>query len=233
VRWLKERIYRRVARVVFQTKWAQSCFSSQVQANSVVISNPVDTDVVPVDSSLPVIVTAGRLEPQKNHRLLLHAFAAMNQVRPGYHLQIFGEGPLRDELRLCAHGLGLDDVVELPGTVSEIHERMAAARMFVLSSDYEGLSNALLEAMQIGVASVSTACAGSSEVVVDHINGLLVPVGDATALSEAMLSLANDEELRRRLAVAARETGKGFRPLRIFAQWDDIVDPEVARRTVN
>lgn len=137
----------------------------------------------------PVIATAGRLVPVKDHRTLLRAFAALRATRP-VRLVIFGEGPLEAELRAYAVETGFGRHVLFAGYVDDPAACYAAADLFVLSSTSEGFGNVLVEAMAAGVPVVSTdAPHGPREILGDGRFGALVPVGDATALAGAMADM--------------------------------------------
>ncbi|MEL6217267.1 MAG: glycosyltransferase [Pseudomonadota bacterium] len=136
----------------------------------------------------PVVVTAGRLEPQKDHAHLLEAFAKVAAVRPA-RLVIFGEGALRGELEAQVQALGLADRVALPGFTERPHAAFARADLFVLSSAWEGLPNVLIEAMACGCPVMSTDCpSGPAEILEGGALAPLVPVGDVPAMAEAMLA---------------------------------------------
>ena len=134
----------------------------------------------------PLIVTAGRLVPVKDHRTLIAAFARLRATRPA-RLAIFGEGPLEPGLRAQIDRLGLTGDVLLPGYVNDPAAIYAAADLFVLSSTSEGFGNVLIEAMASGVPVVSTdAPHGPRDILANGQYGRLVPVGDEDALAEAM-----------------------------------------------
>jgi glycosyltransferase involved in cell wall biosynthesis len=164
----------------------------------VVINNPLPTQLAPSGASYswqadvegmgegPVIATAGRLVPVKDHRTLIAAFALLRTKRPA-RLVIFGEGPLDVDLRAQAAALGVSQSVLLPGYVNDPQACYRAADLFVLSSTSEGFGNVLIEAMAEGVPVVSTdAPHGPREILADGRFGLLTPVGDAEALAAAM-----------------------------------------------
>ena len=134
----------------------------------------------------PVIVTAGRLTPVKDHKTLLRAFAQLHSSRPA-RLVIFGEGPLKSELEAEASRLGIAGSTLFPGYVNDPAAVYAVADLFALTSVSEGFGNVLIEAMASGVPVVSTDAAhGPREILNDGALGPLVPVGDATALAAAM-----------------------------------------------
>ncbi len=139
-------------------------------------------------AAVPCLVAVGRLTRQKNHALLIDAVAELRTRRP-LRLEILGDGPLRLDLETRIARLGLEDTVALRGHVRDVPERLAAADLFVLSSDYEGLPLALLEAMAAGCPVVATDCPhGPAEVLENGRWGRLVPVGQTDALAAAILS---------------------------------------------
>jgi len=148
------------------------------------------------------IISAGTLKPQKNHALLLRAFARMQDR--DVQLMILGEGPLRPDLERLVADLGIGDRVAMPGFRVDPWPYLASAEMFALSSDYEGYPLALAEAMHAGLRIVSTDCvSGPSEMLDGGHFGKLVPVSDERALAEAMgeaLRLPHSPELVRERA---------------------------------
>jgi len=116
--------------------------------------------------------------------------------------------------------------VLLPGLSSDVAKDIRGAKLFVLSSDFEGMPNALLEAMALGLCCISTdcPCGGPRAVIEDGVNGCLIPVGDEEALRKAMQGLLADDEKRRSVAANARESAKKFSPDEIFSQWKNYVE---------
>lgn len=136
---------------------------------------------------LPRLVTAGTLKEQKNHRLLLAAFASLLRRRDA-QLAIVGDGPLRGELEALAKTLGVDHRVHFTGFTANPWPYYQSADVFVLSSDYEGYPLVLIEALRTGLQIVSTDCeSGPAEILDGGRYGRLVPTGDADALAKATL----------------------------------------------
>jgi glycosyltransferase involved in cell wall biosynthesis len=135
----------------------------------------------------PLILGCGRLNSLKAFDVLIRAFAMVQAERPA-RLMILGEGPQRAALEELVGELGLTGKVTLPGFFANPFPAFARARVFVLSSRYEGLPNVLLQAMAFGANVVSTDCkSGPSDIIQSKAQGLLVPVGDVQAMSQAML----------------------------------------------
>ena len=220
---VSEFLYRKADLTVFQTEYARDLFSERVRRNSCVLMNPIETDcgVSPVRRKR--VATVGRLAPPKNHALLIRAFAMFYINHPEYSLWIYGGGALETELKTLADRLGIGSAVFFPGWSKEPHREIADAEMFVMSSDYEGLPNALLEAMMMGHACVSTACPGVAAVITDGVDGLLVPCGDAAALASAMTRLAEDDVLRAGLGMAALHTAESFSVKRVVPLWEQAL----------
>jgi len=197
--------YAKAEKIVLQTEEVRKCFPAWLQKKMVVIPNPIGDNVLPrfEGERNRHIVSVARLQPQKNHKLLIDAFYEFQKTKPDYKLLVFGVGPLEEKLKLQAEELGIEDKVIFKGFSSDVMKQIWDSKMFVLSSDYEGISNAMIEALAIGVPVISTDCpvGGSRMYIRNEENGLLVPVGDRKALAEAMLRIAEDSELAERISV--------------------------------
>lgn len=221
-KWVR-RCYRRADWVVFQSRAVQSMFDEGIRRKSCVIANPVEVGRVANPERAKKIVTAGRFVPQKNHALLLHAFALFKEDHPEYSLHLYGEGSLQGDLEELACELGVESSVHFEGFCDDVHERMADAQMFVLPSSFEGMPNALVEAMLMGIASITTDCAVTSELVTDGWDALVVPRDDAQALARAMRTLAEDDDLRLSLETHAMARAADFSTQNIVRQWERIL----------
>ena len=226
--WIRRLTLPRIDGFVFQSKGAQRYFSKSVQLRSVVIPNPVfvrTEDFQEVKERKKKIVTVGRLHPQKNQKLLIEAFSLIADQIPEYTLEIYGDGELKGELQRQIMELQLGSRVFLKGTCKKIHELIYDASLFVLSSDYEGIPNTLLEAMALGIPCVSTDCrpGGARELITDGEDGIIVPVGDKTALANAINWSLNHKEDITKKAKKAIEHMKYFRADTIYSKWENFL----------
>lgn len=212
---------------VFQTPEEKAWFPERLQKKSRIICNQVSETFFDVHHTgeRKNIVSVGRLNPQKNQAVMINAFSRIAD-RTDENLLIYGEGEMRESLQRQIDGLGLGERVKLMGQSGNIAEDIKGAKLFVMSSDYEGLPNALLEAMALGLPCISTDCAGGGPAMVidSGVNGILYPIGDEAALAENMLRLLENEEAAAKLGQNARETAEKFRPEPIFAEWCGYVE---------
>jgi glycosyltransferase involved in cell wall biosynthesis len=151
-----------------------------------------------------LVLSAGRMTYQKAHEHLLQAFSHALRRFPNTALLIAGDGPLHSDLERQAAGLGITDRVMMPGIRKDLPDLMLAADLFALSSRWEGLPMALLEAMGAGLAAVSTQVEGVEEVIKEGETGLLVPVGDSQALGDALVRLMDNAAERESIGAAGR-----------------------------
>lgn len=150
------------------------------------------------------LIAVGRLATIKNHALLLRAFALLVRRYPQCRLVIVGDGPLRLPLDQSIRELGIGHAASILGFRSDIDELLGQADIFVLSSHYEGISIALLEAMRAGLPVIATRVGGNPETVRDRETGLLVAADDESALLEAMLELVRMPDLQQKYGRAGR-----------------------------
>lgn len=227
VRKVRDFLYRFATGVVVQTQKNKAYFSRGVQKKSRVIYNPIDLkDYAGIALKIEKekkIVTAGRLMPQKNQKMMIRAFASVHAKHPDYKLVIYGEGPSREELEQLVKELNLTEHVLLPGNVSDIHDHIKNAEIFVLSSDYEGMPNALIEAMCLGLPSISTKVSGATDLIADHENGLLTELDCQEQLETAMLELIEEKVLAEKLAANAAKLNEELEVSKIMQQWTDFI----------
>lgn len=181
--------------------------------------------VAPSDGTGRTIVAAGRLASEKQYHVLLDAFAKVVAVRPDWVLRIYGSGDQRDRLRNRIDKLGLYNQIHLMGAHSPIEPEWAKGAIAASTSRHESFGMTIVEAMRCGVPMVSTDCDyGPREIIQDGVDGLLVPVGDVKAISEALLRLIDDEDLRRTMGAAAVRNARRFDPGVVTKQYEALFD---------
>lgn len=218
---------------VFQTEEAKKWFSKSLQKKSKVIFNDVDpiffeTEYVGGND----IVTLGRLSEQKNHKLLIDAFCQISEKHKDTNLLIYGVGLLDDQIKHYISSCDMDSRIFLKGLTTESNVVLSRARCFVLSSDYEGMPNALLEALAVGVPSISTDCpCGGPRVLIENgINGLLVPTNDRDCLAMAMDSVLSDPFTANKYGCKAKELSLRYKTDKVFLEWKNYIETIIDRQ---
>ena len=224
-RLLRKLLYKRGDAFVFQTPDAQAYYSKSIQRKGVVIPNPVKEDLPRSGVANKEIVAVGRLRPQKNYPLLLKAFSKVHHQHPDYQLRIFGKGNCLSQLEGLAHELDIREVVTFEGFRADVHQAMANSDIFVLSSDFEGLPNVLMEAMAMGFPVVSTdcPCGGPRMLIKNRDNGLLTKVGDADDLAKALSLLIEDPALKQKCASQASQIKDQYDLDKILLKWEGLL----------
>ncbi len=175
-----------------------------------------------------VVGTVGNLTEKKDHRMLLQAFAALHQRVPQARLCIIGSGPLEHRVAGWVDQLGIRAVTTLPGSRDDARELLPAFDVFALSSRFEGLSIALVEALAAGLPCVSTRVGGVPEVLEGSDAGVMVPAGDAAGLTRALQTVLADEQLRGRMGEAALARAAAFDVRRSVRQIEAIYERVLA-----
>lgn len=201
--------------------WAKRC--KVLAIPNPVISHESRDDPSLSDSEMPprpAMVAIGRLAREKGFDLLLSAFAKSVNKQPGWSLLILGNGPDRESLFAQAEKLGVSDRLYMPGLVSDPIPILRQCDLFILSSRFEGLPNALLEAMGSGLPVISFDCpSGPREIIRHGVDGLLVPKEDVDALSVAMDRLMFNAAERARLSERAVEVIERFSVQKVNGMW--------------
>jgi glycosyltransferase involved in cell wall biosynthesis len=225
LRWLADF---KIDGFVFQSEGARDFFSSKIKQRSIVIHNSVN---VPTEKYLkPVIrdkriVNVGRLHPQKNQKLLIDAFAKVSSEFPDYKLEIYGDGDLQNDLQKQINEYGLEEKVAIYPSRKDLWGCIYSASLFVLSSDYEGIPNALLEAMALGLPCISTDCrpGGARTLIEDGKNGFIVPVANVECLSEKMSYVLSHETVADSIAEQARKIAESHTEKVVFDRWEEYL----------
>lgn len=223
---IRDKIYHRCSAAVFQTA-EEMAYYTKIKGPKVVIPNPLKENLPDryTGERRHEIVNFCRLSEQKNIPLLIDAFEMLLRDHPDYTLRVYGEGPEKDSLNVYIKGKRLQDIAFIEEFASDIHERIRDAAMFVSTSDFEGLSNSMIESMAIGLPTVCTDCdgGGARMMIQDHENGLLVPKGDVQAVYHAMKEIIENKELAERLSKNAEKLRDELSVDNIVNEWIKMI----------
>lgn len=164
------------------------------------------------------IVIVGRLHPQKNHKLAIDAFGLFLKKHPSYSLSIYGEGPLKNEIQSYIDSKNLSESVMLEGASSDVMTQILDAKIFLLTSNFEGMPNALIEAMCLGMPCVSTPVSGAVDLIENGKNGVIVPPVFSD-IAVVLDELVEDEEMCFKLGVNASEIYNKLKIEIISKEW--------------
>ena len=216
---------------VFQTMQAKEyfSFSKHITEHSTVIPNPLGRSFLGVEQSKArrtEIAVVGRLEEQKDPLCMIEAFAKLYKSFPEYRLCFYGEGRLRAKMQEEIRRLGMEERILLKGNITQVPEVGRDAAVYVLCSRYEGMPNALMEAMAMGLPCVATdcPCKGPQFLIRPGENGLLVPVGDADRLADAIRYLLEHPEEAEHMGQNAQKITEQLDPDTIYRKWDQFME---------
>lgn len=215
--------------LVVQTQSIKEYFPQKIQKKTSVIYNPVNEESLSPalpqrEGRLNIIISVGRLYPQKNQAMMIRAFAKIAEEYPDWQLVIFGEGPLRATLESLISSFKLQERVLLPGRTEHVIDELRKSKIFCLSSDYEGMSNAMIEAICVGLPIISTKVSGTEELIKDGENGLLVETGDISCLSDCMSKLVSSPTLIEEISLKNKKLAGLFGIDFIINQWMDLIN---------
>ena len=231
------KLYPKADGFVFQTKEAQDFFENIINCDKEIIPNPIN----PLFISEPYngerskeIVSVGRLTEQKNFDSLIEAFSKISNEFKDYKLIIYGEGEQRKHLEDKIVRLHMKEKILLPGVVDDVKEKIYKSAVFVLPSLYEGMPNALMEAMALGLPVISTdcSCGGPRELIDNEVNGLLVKVNDVDDLTNAIKKILKDKDLGNRLGNEANKIKDTLNPEIINGKWEKFIK-DIANQKTN
>lgn len=227
-KWIAGILFNLADGCVFQTAEAQNYFPKSVINKSLIIVNPVDSQfyLQERNGNGENIISIGRLEPQKNNELLIRAFKKIEINFPNEKLVFYGTGSMLSSLQQLTADLGIKNKVIFAGDTNCVSEKLRNCKLFVLSSDYEGMPNALMEAMASGTPCISTdcPCGGPKELIKNGVSGILVPTNDVEKMSVAISELLQNEERRNCLGKNARNVADKFQADRIYLAWNEYFE---------
>ena len=217
-------LFPHAAGVILQTERTRSFFSKRVGKTSVILPNSLNPAFIRPrfqGEREKRIVSVGRLDANKNHEMMIRAFANILPMYPEYTMTIYGDGELREQLQNLINSLGLEDKITLPGIIPNVADNIQKAAMFLLTSYSEGISNALIEALALGLPVIATdvPSGGTVELIQHNENGLIIPTGDQKGLEEAMKAILSDADFAERLGRNACKIQERLAPDRVNEQW--------------
>lgn len=219
--------FKRAYKVVFQTDEAKKFYGDKVEGKAEVISNPITKDLPNSYAGVrkKTIVSVNRLSAQKNIFMLLRAFKRFLRKYPDYTLELYGKGEQKEQLIKYAEDLNIISNVKFMGQISNVHNAIVDSSMFVMSSDYEGMSNSMLEAMALGLPVVCTDCpiGGARKVIKNNVNGLLVPVNNDEEFANAMINIIGNPEQSAKMGLEASKIREELSIEKIALQWEKLM----------
>lgn len=224
---LHRKLYKYVDLLVCQTEGAKNCFSKKIQEKSVVIPNPIEIPAEQWSSGINTcaIACVGRLDIwQKRQDVLLRAFKSVHDTHANYILNIYGSGPDEDKLKSLTEELDITDSVVFNGAVSNVNSLLMNNELYVISSDFEGIPNTLLEAMALGMPVVATKCSpgGAEFLINNNENGVLVDCNNPAQLADAINYMIENRDKAANMGSNARTSVNRFVPSKIIQLWKSV-----------
>jgi len=227
-KWLTFVLFAMTEGIVLQTTEAKEFFPKCIQKKAVILKNSLNPEFIrePYEGvRKKEIVSVGRIDKNKNQRMLIEAFAPLADSYPDWKVVLYGDGDERASLEERVRDLDLADRIQFKGVQVNIPEKIGASSIFALTSKQEGMPNALIEAMVLGLASISTdcPCGGPRDLIKSGENGILIPVNDVDALKDSLEQLMKGEELRKSISQNALLLKDDVMPSRINSLWEDYL----------
>lgn len=231
IAFLRNILYRTSNGILCQTEPIRAYFKGALFAKTKVIFNPLFLKKDKINSALKDykskrIVSVGRLHPQKNHVLMIHSFQLFLKRHPDYTLTIYGDGSEREKLQSLINMHSLNNKVLLPGNSRSVHNDIMDADIFLLTSVYEGMPNALIEAMSMGIPSVSTRVSGAIDLIDDSVNGILC---DSTeeSICASLCRIVEDDDFAKKLSMEGPKVAELLSQDSIAYQWVEYLKSTV------
>lgn len=231
---LAKRLFGLASGVVLQTEAARAFFPESIRRKSVILPNSINPCFIRErfqGERKKEIVSVGSIDANKNNEMLIRAFAEMAGEYAQWKLVFYGDGILRPKLEELAKELKLEKRITFAGKEPEIYNKIWDSGIFVLTSNAEGMPNALIEAMALGLAVIATdcPCGGPATLIQDGENGLLIPVGDVEALKRALKKLIDNESLANRLGKKAHEISISHSPDKVNKIWQNYIESKIVK----
>lgn len=235
-RILLRRALRKSSRIIFQSNGAMQFFEPAIRAKGVIIDNPLVDGLVhndtPFEERKKEVVTFGRMIPVKRLDVLVRAFAEFHVAFPDYTLTLIGRGPEKDATVALAQELGIAASVNFEDFRTDVHERIRDSAMYVSSSDIEGVSNAMLEAMALGLPCACTDASpgGTREIIERFETGVLADKGDSASLAKAMSAIAGDANRANQMIRNGSRLVQELDTTVVNGKWVDVFESVIANK---
>lgn len=234
--WIKKKSLIFAEAAVFQTEGAKRLYPRKLQINSKVIPNPVmsvDISLSSWNKRKKEISFVARFDiNQKRQDIMVEAFREVSLKFPDYKLVFYGDGPDEKIIRKLVDSYHLTDKVIFKGKVDNVIGHLKQSKIFVISSDFEGIPNALVEAMSIGLPCVSTDCepGGARMLINNNQNGILVPPNNSNSLAKAIMYLLENPSAAESMGIMAKQINDKYSEDKIQNEWVTFVN-EVIKKT--
>lgn len=230
---LAKAILKSIKCIICQTQYTKDYFTDLGLSKLMVIPNPLVMDISPyAGERSKKIVNFCRISKEKNLEMLITAFCRFHNEHPEYIVEIYGnvineqEETYKSELLKMISTLHLSDSFKIHPAVNNIHETIQDASMFISTSNYEGLSNSMIEAMALGIPCICTDCdgGGAREMIEDGVNGLIVPKNDPDSLYKAIIRFADNPQFAERCGKAAVTIRERISVENVISKWNDVIE---------
>ena len=215
-------------KTVYQTEDALKYFPKKAQKHGCVIFNPISPGLIKPYSGKrkKEFVTFCRIDKQKNLPLMIDSFIEAHKKHKDFYLKIYGTGLIEQEIRKYIKDKGAEEYIIMKGFSNDVHKKILKSYAYINSSDYEGMSNSMLEAMAIGLPCICTDCpiGGARSVIKNMENGLLVPIKNKERMTESINFLIEHENICKKLSSKAIEIREELEEKRICKEWENLID---------
>lgn len=227
-RFLAKTLMGKSAGIVLQTPDAKEYFPKWMHKKAIILENPLNPEFIEpyyTGERKQEIVTVGRIDSNKNQKLIIDAFYKIAEEFSDVKLVLYGDGEDREKLIDYVKKSLYQERIVFPGAVSDVKNQIWKSKLFVLSSNTEGMPNALMEALALGIPCISTdcPCGGPRMLMEGKENGILVPVGNSEKMAEAMRTILRDDELWQKYSKNAYKITKELNPGIVNNKWEQYL----------
>ena len=219
---------RKAKNIIFQTNWERSCFGKRIQSKGVVIPNPLSIKVENYGKhNEKRIFTLTRLTlEQKRQDILIKGFELFSKTHPDYTLEIYGRGEDEEKIKKLINESECKDKIVLNAPRPKIHDAVLNSRCFAITSDFEGMSNALLECYSLGIPCISSDWPGVEDIITDGEDGLIYKRQDVEEFAKLLGKVADNDELCERLSKNSVARSDRFNQEDILNRYCEVIEHE-------